>query len=83
MKVVKALIVLIQHSLVAYTPHRSAFIYHVVTDNVLCRSLFPQYIHTGRELFGDIGGAIIEDLIINGQSCMSQVMGGARGVAIM
>ena len=44
-----------------------------MTSNILCRGMFPQYVVTGRELSGDIGEAIIEDFILNGHSCMSEV----------
>lgn len=45
----------------------------MMTSNILCRGMFPQYVVTGRELSGDIGEAIIEDFILNGHSCMSEV----------
>ncbi|XP_003385389.1 PREDICTED: DNA-directed RNA polymerase III subunit RPC3-like [Amphimedon queenslandica] len=72
--VIKSLIVLIQHSLVSCISHKSATIYRMMTSNILCRGMFPQYAVTGRELSGEIGEAIIEDFILNGHSCMSEVI---------
>ena len=47
----------------------------MMISNILCRGMFPQYAVTGRELSGEIGEAIIEDFILNGHSCMSEVSG--------
>ena len=48
-------------------------LYQVNLSNLLLRVRFPRYIHTSKELFGDAGELIVEDLLQQGQSLMSQV----------
>lgn len=69
----KALVVLIHHSLVTYKLHKSNIVYELIVNNVLKRVLFPNYTITAKEVAGNIGETIVEDLLIHGQSSMSQV----------
>ncbi len=48
-------------------------IYHMTIASVLLMVRYPRCIHTGKVLFGDSGELIIEDLLQQGQSLMSQV----------
>lgn len=48
-------------------------LYQVNLSNLLLRVRFPRYIHTSKELFGDAGELIVEDLLQQGQSLMSKV----------
>ncbi len=48
-------------------------IYHMTIASVLLMVRYPRCIHTGKLLFGDSGELIIEDLLQQGQSLMSQV----------
>eukprot|EP00731_Ephydatia_muelleri_P016873 Em0009g1297a len=72
-KVRKALCVLIQHQLCEYAPHKSgAMLYRVNIAHILLRARFPRYIHVAKATFGDVGELIVEDILRNGQSLMSQ-----------
>lgn len=48
-------------------------VYHVDVPAVLGRLRYPMYVLTAKDLVGDIGELIVEDLILHGQSSMSQV----------
>ena len=48
-------------------------LYQVNLSNLLLRVRYPRYIHTSKELFGDAGELIVEDLLQQGQLLMSQV----------
>ena len=77
----KSLCVLIHHQLVGYETRQGGgggrgdggMLYQVNLSNLLLRVRFPRYIHTSKELFGDAGELIVEDLLQQGQSLMSQV----------
>ncbi|XP_064390213.1 DNA-directed RNA polymerase III subunit RPC3-like isoform X2 [Halichondria panicea] len=73
-QVKKSLCVLIQHQLVTFKAHSkgSHMIYHMTIASVLLMVRYPRCIHTGKVLFGDSGELIIEDLLQQGQSLMSQ-----------
>lgn len=74
-KVRKALCVLIQHQLCEYSPHKNgAMLYRVNIEHVLLRARFPRYIHATKVAFGDVGELIVEDILCNGQSLMSQCL---------
>ncbi len=74
---------LIQHQLVAFEPYVGGGgttgsnvglkTYRVVLPNLLLRSMLPKVIHAAKVLFGDVGELIVEDLLHQGQSLMSQV----------
>ena len=66
---------LIQHQLVTFEQHvkGSHMTYHMTLASVLEMVRYPRCIHTGKVLFGDAGELIIEDLLQQGQSLMSQV----------
>ena len=65
---------LIQHQLCEYAPHKNgAVLYRVNLEHVLLRARFPHYIHAAKARFGDAGELIVEDILRNGQSLMSQV----------
>ena len=65
---------LIQHQLVDFEPHKGgSMLYRVALGNVLLRVRFPRYIHAAKVLFGDAGELIVEDILQQGQSLMSQV----------
>ena len=81
-KVKKSLCVLIHHQLVGFETRGGGggggrgdggMLYQVNLSNLLLRVRFPRYIHTSKELFGDAGELIVEDLLQQGQSLMSQV----------
>ncbi len=75
---------LIQHQLVAFEPRKGdgstasssdgPMGYSVVLDNVLRRARLPRFIHTAKALFGNAGELIVEDMLQQGQSLMSQVI---------
>lgn len=48
-------------------------VYHVNVPAVLGRVHYPMHVLTAKDLVGDIGELIVEDLILHGQSSMSQV----------
>lgn len=75
LQVKKCLVVLIQHQLVSYEPHTSGkyVLYSVSVDNVQLRARYPRYIHAAKELYGDIGELICEDILQQGRTLMSQV----------
>lgn len=75
LQVKKCLVVLIQHQLVSYGPHTSGkyVLYSVSVDNVQLRARYPRYIHAAKELYGDIGELICEDILQQGRTLMSQV----------
>lgn len=65
---------LIQHQLCEYAPHKSgAMLYRANIEHILLRARFPRYIHAAKTTFGDAGELIVEDILRNGQSLMSQV----------
>ena len=51
-------------------------LYSVNLCNLLLWVRFPRYIRASKELFGDAGELIVEDLLRQGQSLMSQVSSG-------
>ena len=82
-KVKKSLCVLIHHQLTEYEPRQGGgrpgggtMLYTVNLCNLLLWVRFPRYIRASKELFGDAGELIVEDLLRQGQSLMSQVSSG-------
>jgi DNA-directed RNA polymerase III subunit RPC3 len=73
-KVKKCLVVLIQHQLVLFEPHSSGkyVLYRVSLEGVQLRARYPRYILAGRELYGEVGELICEDILQQGQTLMSQ-----------
>lgn len=69
----KCLLVLLQHHLVSYSTHKSnTLIYRAELSAILGRVRYPRHIHTGKDVAGDIGEMIVEDIVQHGQSMMSQ-----------
>ena len=48
-------------------------LYSISVENVQLRGRYPRYIHAVKELYGDVGKLICEDILQQGQSLMSQV----------
>lgn len=48
-------------------------LYLAIPENILLRARFPRYVHTAKVLFGDAGELIVEDILQQGQSLMSEV----------
>lgn len=53
-------------------------LYTINLCNLLLWVRYPRYIHASKELFGDAGELIVEDLLQQGQSLMSQVSSGLK-----
>lgn len=53
-------------------------LYTINLCNLLLWVRYPRYIHAIKELFGDAGELIVEDLLQQGQSLMSQVSSGLK-----
>ena len=78
-QVKKSLCVLIQHQLVSSSQHEGGrTLYTIDVSCVHARLRFPRYIHAAKELFGDVGELVVEDLLQHGQSLMSEVNCGCR-----
>ena len=52
---------------------RTSTLYRVGVDRVLWRARFPRYIHAAKEEFGDVGEVIVEYVLQQGHSLMSEV----------
>ena len=73
-QVVKSLCILIHHNLVKYSVSKpGAVLYRIDASDVLERTMYPSYLLIAREVAGTIGELIVEDLVINGLSSMSEV----------
>lgn len=78
-QVKKVLCVLIQHQLVEFEPPQQqqqpasgGGHYLVQVNRILLRVRFPRFIHAAKSLFGDPGEVIVEDVLQEGQTLMSQ-----------
>lgn len=70
----KSLCVLIQHQLVNFSQHEAGrVLYTIDVSCVHVRLRFPRCIHAAKELYGDVGEVVVEDLLQHGQSLMSEV----------
>ena len=67
--------VLIQHQLVLFEPHSSGkyILYSVSLESVQLRGRFPRYILAAKELYGQVGELMCEDILQQGRTLMSQV----------
>ena len=76
-QVKKCLVVLIQHQVVLFQTHTSGkcTLYSISVESVHLRARYPRYIHAAKELYGDTGKLICEDILQQGRSLMSQVRG--------
>ena len=73
-QVKKCLCVLIQHQLVQFEQHKAGHIlYTIDVPSVLLRLRFPRYIHVAKEVYGDAGELVVEDLLQHGESLMTNV----------
>ena len=83
MQVKKSLCVLIQHQLVSCSEQSKdvassrqrgkAMLYTARIEHMLWRARIPRYIHAAKMEFGDIAEVIVEDVIQQGHTLMSQV----------
>ena len=74
---------LIQHQLVVCEqskadgvsgpPTKSLLLYSTKVNHILWRVRFPRYIHAAKVEFGDVGEVIVEDILQQGHSLMSEV----------
>ena len=58
---------------VAAAQPKSVMLYNARLDHILWRVRFPRYIHTAKAEFGDFGEVIVEDILQQGRSLMSEV----------
>ena len=65
----------------SYSTHKSnTLIYRAELSAILGRVRYPRHIHTGKDVAGDIGEMIVEDIVQHGQSMMSQVRNEDYGI---
>ena len=73
---------LIQHQLVSCEQYKggtqgqsakSMPLYSANVKHVLWRVRFPRYIHAAKTQFGDVGEVIVEDILLQGHTLMSDV----------
>lgn len=75
----KSLCVLIQHQLVTHELQKKQLtVYRINFDLAIQRIRFPRCIHGAKQLHGDAGELIMEDILQQGHTLMSKV-----GVVIM
>jgi len=73
-QVKKALCVLIQHQLVTYQVQgNKQAVYRLDPNSVLLRIQFPCWVHAAKELFGDVGEFIVEDILQQGHTPLAEV----------
>ena len=74
LQVKKSLCVLIQHGIVSHkTPVKKAPIYTLDVGVVLVRTQFPRWIRMARDMFGNVGGLIVTEVLQQGHTHMAQV----------
>ena len=80
---------LIQHQLVLCDQQKASSakaktvtLYRVGVDRVLWRGRFPRYVHAAKEEFGDVGEVIVEYVLQQGHTLMSEVREGG-GVCVL
>ena len=52
---------------------KSVMLYSARVNHMLWRVRFPRYIHAAKVEFGDFGEVIVEDILQQGRSLMSEV----------
>lgn len=66
---------LIQQNLVSFDYNKKGFIiYKIQTEAVLWRVRFPKYIYCAKTLYGDAAELLVEDMLVKGQSSMSELI---------
>jgi hypothetical protein len=73
-EVQKCLLVLIQHGLVSHQVQNSSEVYSFLINVLLRWMAFPNYISISKLRFGDVCELIVEDLLRNGRSLLSEVV---------
>ena len=57
----------------AAAANKSVMLYSARVEHILWRVRFPRYIHAAKAEFGDFGEVIVEDILQQGRSLMSEV----------
>ena len=79
LQIKKCLLVLIQHQLVSYsTPKPNQVVYKLELVYLLQVVRHPRHVQSGREVGGEIGEFIIEDVLLHGQTTLTQVINTTR-----
>lgn len=62
----------------AAAANKSVILYSTRIEHILWRVRFPRYIHAAKAEFGDFGEVIVEDILQQGRSLMSEVSKGIK-----